>query len=357
MLQDRLAIGRYQTLLGPTLETLNLVAFAILACGAAYYLFSMESQRSLVIAALVALAAALRQLEMLAKSFPRVSKSLPSLSRLEKTLELAARQRSTKSDSRVPRHSEQLRLNQIQFAYGHREPAAVSDLNFKIDFGDIVALVGVNGSGKTTLLRLLAGILEADEGEIWLDGEKLSPPGSNDLTSQISLVPQEPLLFACTIRENLTIGRPETTEKEIERIYRLCGLESFLGPLKTGLETRLLDGGSGLSGGQKQKLSIGRALLRDPSILLMDEPSGHLDSLSERVFENCLRDLRGTRTVVVATHRESTIALADEIIVLDRGRCVGHGTHAALMSESLAYRRLVEVNFEPIPIPAAGGLL
>ncbi|WP_416261507.1 type I secretion system permease/ATPase [Gibbsiella quercinecans] len=197
--------------------------------------------------------------------------------------------------------------------------------------GEKIALLGRNGSGKSTLLQMLAGLLQPNDGVILLDGIRLSALDPLDVRRDVGLVGQQSSLFFGTLRENLLMGMPLATEEELALALAISGAIDFIRKLPEGLDYLLQEGGKGLSGGQKQQLLLARALLRQPSVLLLDEPTAWLDDAVEKHLIEKLSAWMGNRTLIIATHRPAVMQLVDRIILLDNGRIVRDGTKAEML--------------------------
>jgi ABC-type multidrug transport system fused ATPase/permease subunit len=226
------------------------------------------------------------------------------------------------------------------FSYG-REPV-LRGVSFEVRAGEVVALVGRSGAGKTTLAELLLRLHDPDSGSIEIDGVDLRRVARDSLFAQVAMVGQDPFVFDATIRENLRYGRPGASDDEVLAAARAAHVDEFAARLPEGLDTSVGPGGARLSGGQRQRIAIGRALLKDPSLLILDEATSALDATSERSVQDAMRRLlTGARSVIVIAHRLSTIRRADRVVVLEGGRVVQQGTHADLAHAHGAYRELV----------------
>jgi subfamily B ATP-binding cassette protein MsbA len=231
----------------------------------------------------------------------------------------------------------------IRFAYG--EKTILEGVNLTVKPGQLVALVGASGSGKTTMTSLLLRFYDPQEGRIRIGDVDIREVASQDLRSQIAVVTQETVLFNETILRNIELGRPGATRSEIMEAARHAHAHEFIMNKPDGFETVIGERGVLLSGGQRQRLAIARAVLKDAPILVLDEATSSLDTESERAVQAALEELMQGRTTLCIAHRLSTIQKADLIVVLDSGRIVETGTHAALMEQSGIYRRLYEMQF------------
>lgn len=219
----------------------------------------------------------------------------------------------------------------VTFTHDGSGDALFDKLNIHIKAGEKIGLVGHSGSGKTTLTRVLLRFSDIDSGEILIDGQNIARVTQNDLHSRISYVPQEPLLFHRTIRENIAYGDPEASDALIRRAAQQAHAAEFIDGLPDGYETLVGERGVKLSGGQRQRVAIARAMLKDAPILVLDEATSALDSESEVLIQDALWKLMEGRTTIVIAHRLSTIQHMDRIIVLDNGRIAEEGSHARLL--------------------------
>ncbi|CAM3679113.1 ABC transporter transmembrane domain-containing protein [Parendozoicomonas haliclonae] len=239
-----------------------------------------------------------------------------------------------------------LSLQNIDFRYPSRpESLALSGLDLDIKAGERIALVGPSGAGKSTLFDLLLRFRDPEQGLITLDGAPLKDLALDELRSQFALVPQQPVLFSASIRENLRYGAPDATDEEIEQAAIAAHADEFIRQMPEGYDSLLGEQGVKISGGQRQRLAIARAILRDPKILLLDEATSALDAESEYKVQQALDQLMEGRTTLVIAHRLATIAHVDRIVVMDQGKVVASGTHDQLLSQSPLYRRLAELQF------------
>jgi ATP-binding cassette, subfamily B, multidrug efflux pump len=222
-------------------------------------------------------------------------------------------------------------LRRLSFSYGG-DAAVLHDLDLEIPAGSTLAVVGRTGAGKSTLLSLLPRLLDPPPETLFVDGLDVRRAALAELRAAIAMVPQESFLFSASLRDNIAFGRPQASDDEIAEAARLAGLESDLQILPRGLETMVGERGITLSGGQKQRVALARALLRQPRILLLDDCLSAVDTQTEERILRHLRQVFVGRTVLMVSHRISTVALADEIIVLDRGAITERGSHEQLVA-------------------------
>ncbi|MGH3471407.1 MAG: ABC transporter ATP-binding protein, partial [Nocardioidaceae bacterium] len=219
------------------------------------------------------------------------------------------------------------------------------DLSLVADPGHTVAIVGPTGAGKTTLVNLILRFYELDSGRITLDGVDITELSRHDLRAQIGMVLQDTWLFGGTIRDNIAYGRPDATEEEILAAARATYVDRFVQSLPDGSDTVIDEEGSNVSAGEKQLLTIARAFLADPSLLILDEATSSVDTRTEVLVQHAMAALRTDRTSFVIAHRLSTIRDADLILVMESGRIVEQGTHGELLLAQGAYFRLYSAQF------------
>jgi ATP-binding cassette subfamily B protein len=234
----------------------------------------------------------------------------------------------------------QVEFHEVRFRYPSASAPALDRLSFTIPAGSIFGIMGRSGSGKTTVTRLLQGLHMAQEGLIKIDGHDLREIDLDHLRSQIGVVLQENFLFRGTIRENISIAKPHATTEEILRASRLAGADEFIERLPRGLDTQLEEGSSNLSGGQRQRLAIARALLLDPPILILDEATSALDAESEAIVQANLMSIAQGRTLIIISHRLSSLVPCDNILVMERGKVADMARHHVLLDRCEIYQLL-----------------
>lgn len=246
-----------------------------------------------------------------------------------------------------PDQPEKLRMNQgkitfndVSFTHDGSADALFHNLNLRIEPGQKVGLVGHSGSGKTSLTRILLRFSDIDGGAITIDGQNIAHVTQDDLRSVIAYVPQEPLLFHRTIKENIAYGMPNATDEQIYEAARKANADAFIRSLQHGYDTLVGERGVKLSGGQRQRVVIARSILKNASILVLDEATSALDSESELLIQQSLQELMNDRTAIVIAHRLSTIQKMDRILVLENGAVIEDGSHAELLKRKGVYAQL-----------------
>ncbi|MCK4244229.1 MAG: ABC transporter ATP-binding protein [Candidatus Omnitrophica bacterium] len=242
-------------------------------------------------------------------------------------------------------------LKEIEFShlsFRYQKKDILKDINLKIKAGETLGIVGGSGVGKTTLINLLLRFYDPSQGAILIDGEDIKNFKLRSLREKIGLVTQEPILFNDTIRNNIAYGKPEATKNEIIEAAKIANIHTFIETLEAGYETIIGERGAKLSGGEKQRIAIARAILKDPPILILDEATSNLDSASEKLVQRALKRVMEKRTSFVIAHRLSTIRQADLIIVLREGRIVEKGTHQELLNQKGPYCHFYRLQGEEI---------
>jgi ATP-binding cassette subfamily B protein len=237
----------------------------------------------------------------------------------------------------------------VGFAYPARPDVRVVDgVSLSVRAGEKVAIVGPSGAGKSTLFHLLLRFYDPASGTISFDGVPIRSADPREVRARIALVPQEPVVFAASARDNIRFGRPGASDAEVERAAELAHATEFIRRLPGGFEAPLGERGVTLSGGQRQRIAIARAILRDAPLLLLDEATSSLDAESETLVQTALEELMRHRTTLVIAHRLATVLSCDRIMVMEQGRIVEHGTHASLVAAGGLYARLARLQFEGV---------
>ncbi|MDC1320041.1 ABC transporter transmembrane domain-containing protein [bacterium] len=239
-----------------------------------------------------------------------------------------------------------IQFENVTFSYPARPAVkALDEVDLMIEPGETVAFVGPSGAGKTTIIQMILRFYDPQTGRILLDGHALSDLGRDAFREHIALVPQDPVIFATSARENIRFGRPDATDAQIETAAKAAAAHEFIQSLPEGYDSPLGERGVMLSGGQKQRIAIARAILRDAPVLLLDEATSALDAESEVLVQAAVDSLSADRTTLIVAHRLATVKKADRIVVLDAGRIVASGKHDELVAEDGLYARLARLQF------------
>ena len=240
----------------------------------------------------------------------------------------------------------EIAFDEVRFAYPARpDTPALDGFSLSVAPGETIALVGPSGAGKTSVIQMIQRFYDADTGRITLDGIALSDMARDDFRKELALVPQDPVIFATSARENIRFGRLDATDAEVEEAARAAAAHDFIAALPEGYDTYVGERGVMLSGGQKQRIAIARAILRDSPVLLLDEATSALDAESERAVQTAVERMARSRTTIIVAHRLATVKKADRIIVMEAGRIVAQGKHDALVAQGGLYARLARLQF------------
>lgn len=264
--------------------------------------------------------------------------------RLVELLETAAKIQEPAGAIGLPQSTGHVRFEQVTFAYHPGHPV-LEEINLDAPPGTVIGLIGSTGSGKSSLVHLIPRFYDVTAGRVTLDGHDVRTLRLRDLRRQVGMVLGETFLWSATIRENIAYGRREATMEEIVAAARLAEAHDFIMQTPLGYETVVGERGLGLSGGQRQRIAIARALLFNPSVLILDDATSSVDMETEHEIQRALRNAMRGRTTFVIAHRISSVKHADEILVLDRGRIVERGTHDQLLALGGAYREIYEIQF------------
>ncbi len=284
-----------------------------------------------------------------------------NLAGLDRILDLLDEPREMESTSGTALHvskqtaTGKVELRDVSFRYPENETCVLREISFTVEPGETIALVGRSGAGKTTMCNLIARFFDPSEGAILFDGVDLREIEVDSYRRLLAMVEQDVFLFDGTIAENIGYARRDATPQEIQQAAAAAHAAEFIEQFPDAYETRIGERGVKLSGGQRQRIAIARAILANPTMLILDEATSNLDSESERLIQNSLQELMVGRTSFVIAHRLSTIAHADRIIVIDDGCIVETGTHEQLMAVSGHYRRMVEIQVGKVSLDGDNG--
>ncbi len=340
---------------GPVIELLGVLAVAAALLVGAYlvlgghtHLFGLkmveqplESESMLQLYML--LAAIADPVRKLANVYTRVQSGAAAADRIFALADRRPRVKPNSDGPHVGRPATGIEFRDVCFSYNPEVPV-LTNINLKVRCGETVAVVGRNGSGKTTLLNLVPRFYDPDHGSILIDGLDLRAANLRSLRRQVGLVTQKTILFDDTVYNNIAYGNPRAKKEDVEKAAEAAFANEFILKLPQGYQTRVGEAGAKLSGGQGQRVALARAILRDPSILILDEFTSQYDPESEALLHKALKEFMRNRTTFVITHRLNTLELADRIVVLEAGRVAGVGTHAELLAGCPAYQRLHEAH-------------
>ncbi|MDQ1165853.1 ABC transporter ATP-binding protein [Flavobacterium sp. SORGH_AS_0622] len=283
----------------------------------------------------------------IAELYAQIQKAIGATERVFELLDENPEKINSDSNKNKEKIKGDVTFNNVAFSYPTRQEIQVlKNVNFKAEFGQKIAIVGPSGAGKSTISSLLLRFYDITSGEITVDGKNIYDYDLEDLRGNMSIVPQDVILFGGTIRENIAYGKPDATDEEIIQAAKQANAFNFVEGFPEKFETLVGERGVKLSGGQRQRIAIARALLKNPSILILDEATSSLDSESEKLVQEALEVLMEGRTSIIIAHRLSTIRNADKILVLDNGKISEEGTHQELINlENGIYKNLSNLQF------------
>ncbi|MGL4421731.1 MAG: ABC transporter ATP-binding protein, partial [Gemmataceae bacterium] len=343
---------------GPMVELFGVFALGVALCGGAYLVLEGQrriaglnmSSEPLTFASLLMLyaylAAVADPVRKLSSVYTKIQAGAVAAERIFQVYDLPPKIHSNAHVMPMPRHSKTIEFRNVSFSY---TPGAetLSGISLSVKAGETIAFVGPNGCGKSTLLGLLPRFYEPDHGSVLVDGVDLRATNLRSLRKQLGLVSQDTILFDDSIYNNIAYSKPGATDDEIYAAAKQAYAHEFIETLPKGYQTPVGDMGSKLSGGQKQRIALARAILRNPSILILDEFTSQTDAESESKIHLALREFVRGRTTFLITHRLSTLDIASRIVVMDAGKIIAVGTHTQLMAVCPLYQRLYESQLSP----------
>ncbi|MCH2134372.1 MAG: ABC transporter ATP-binding protein/permease [Phycisphaerales bacterium] len=346
VVRNELRMRTARAVSSPVVETLAILVLAGLALLAAKGIIKGDLPFDRFLLSLGSLAVAGASFRPLAGIINEISAAGAPASRLREVLD------EQPEDDRagcpeLPPHATSIAFEEVCFAYPGADHPALVNVTMELNRGERIAVVGPNGSGKTTLLSMLPRLLLPDSGRILIDGHDIANVTLHSLREQIGVVTQETFITQGTVAENIAFGVSTATPDRIREAAALAHADGFIDRMPQGYETSVAEQGASLSGGQRQRIAIARALLREPTILVLDEATSQIDSESEAAIADTIRQVTGQCTVLVIAHRLATVLDCHRIVVMDQGRVIDEGTHDELLSSCPLYARLTETQLLP----------
>lgn len=335
----------YSGTVGPVMNVLNNVSFALIAAVGGYMAFKDFTTVGVVVAFLNYSKQFQRPLNDLANQFNLVQSAVAGAERVFEIIDTESEYQGNEQTKKADDMYGEVRFDHVSFSYKEGVPI-LRDVSLTARPGETVALVGPTGAGKTTIINLLTRFYEIDDGVITIDGSDIRQLDKDSLRSQLGIVLQDAYVFSASIRENIRYGRLDASDQEIETAAKLANAHDFIMKLPDGYDTQLLSGGGNLSQGQRQLLTIARAVLADPVILILDEATSSIDTRTEMHIQTAMRALMQGRTSFVIAHRLSTIREADQILVMNHGGIAERGTHEELLVKRGFYYELYNSQFK-----------
>ncbi|SIP99649.1 type I secretion system permease/ATPase [Marinobacterium stanieri] len=315
------------------------LASVLLVIFGVYMIMDQTLSMGGLIACVILSGRAIAPLAQVASLIANYEQSLKALKTLDEIMALPDEFDGERRYIHRPELKGAIEFKEVDFTYPGTEYGALHKLSFRLEAGEKVALIGRIGSGKSSIQKLLLGLYQPSDGAIEIDGIDMQQIAPSDLRRSVGYVPQDVMLFAGTVRDNITIGLPQASDEQILQAARLAGVESFVNKHPLGFDMPVGERGSALSGGQRQSVALARALLHDPSIMVLDEPSNSMDNASEDALRRQLKSFMGDKTLLMVTHKMSLLDLADRLIVVDAGRILADGPKDSVL-EALKQGRL-----------------
>ena len=338
-MRARLRLTWQESLFSVVVTSITLVGTAVVVTVGSLHVLSGALTVGSLLVVIAYLAAVYNPLSSIAHTTGSLQQAIVSARRVRDILALTPEPLDVPGGIDAAAITGDVRFEHVSFAYDE-ERQILRDVSVAAKPGEMVAIVGLTGAGKTTLVSLIPRFFEPTDGQVFIDGVDVQRYALRSLRERIALVPQEPVLFAGTIADNIRYGKLDATDEEVIAAAKAAHVDTFVSRLPHGYDTPVAEAGATLSGGERQRLSIARALLKDARILILDEPTSSLDAISEESVFEALRALRAGRTTIVIAHRLSTIRDADRILVLHEGRVIAQGRHNELLETNDLYRRM-----------------
>jgi len=334
----------------PTVEFLGMLATAVVLWFGGMAVAKDQLTLGIVVAFLAYVTRFFRPIQELSQLYTTVQAAMAGGERVLELLDSQPAVPDRPGAVEMPPIAGRVELRDVSFAYIENQ-TVLHAVSLDVAPGQTVALVGPTGGGKTSIANLIARFYDVRTGAVLIDGYDVREVRQRSLRRQMGLVPQDPFLFSGTIADNIRFGRVTATDEEVAAAARLANADDFIAALPDGYATVILEGGANLSVGQRQLICIARAVLADPRILIMDEATASVDTLTEALIQDALRRLLEGRTAIIIAHRLSTVRDADQICVVQAGRIVEAGRHAELLTKNGVYRELYERQFMALREP------
>ena len=335
---------RLMSMLTPTVEFLAALAVTVIVWFGGYEVVEGKITAGALVAFLTYAVNLANPVKRISRAFGTMQQALAAADRVFAVMDLPETIADKLDAKPLPKVTGRVKVDNVSFSYNEEAPA-VKNISFDVKPGQMIAFVGPSGAGKSTIANLLPRFYDVTEGSITVEGMDVRDVTLSSLREQIGIVPQETMLFSGTVWENIRYGRLDATNEEIVEAAKAANADEFIRQLPNGYDTKLGERGVNISGGQRQRLAIARAILKDPQILILDEATSALDTESEKVVQAALDRLMVGRTSFVIAHRLSTILSADRILVLDHGEIVEDGTHEELLVKGGLYSNLYNIQF------------
>ena len=344
--QKSMRVVRLNALASPIIELLGVIAIGAALLVGAHMVLMPHDQRmepETLLQLYILLAAIADPVRKLSSVYTKIQSGYAAADRIFAVMDRQPRVQRNSDGPRLSQVQDSIEFRDVSFSYDPEHPI-LTNINLTVKAGEMIAFVGKNGCGKTTLLGMLPRFYDPHHGAILIDGQDLRRINLRSLRSRIAIVTQDTVLFDDTIYNNIAYGNRRATLPDVEEAARLSGAEEYIARQPQGIETHIGEAGGKNSGGEKQKIALARAMLRDPAILILDEFSSAMDAEVEARVHKTVREFARNRTTLIITHRLHTLEMVDRIVVLDEGRILAVGTHAELMKVCPLYQTLYEAS-------------
>jgi len=332
----------------PSIEFLGMLATCIVLWFGGQYVMQGQVTLGVLVAFLSYVTRFFQPVQDLSQLYNTLQSAMAGGERVVELLDTEPTVKDQPGAREMPTIAGRVALDHVSFRYRQDTPEVLSDVSLVIEPGQTVALVGPTGAGKTSIANLIARFYDVTEGAVTIDGVDVRHVTQASLRRQTGLVPQDPFLFTGTLADNIRFGRSDASQEDMEQAARLANAHGFIAALPDGYNTKILEGGVNLSVGQRQLVCIARAILADPRILILDEATANVDTVTEALIQEALERLLRGRTAIVIAHRLSTIRNADLICVAQAGRVVERGRHEELLAQNGVYRALHDQQFAQV---------
>ncbi len=331
---------------GPLLAFLQVLAIVAVVWYGAYEVVSGRLSPAELISFFAGLAMIADPVSKLGTINTTIQNALASAERIFEVIDIQPSIKEKENALELGTIKGEIEFRDVSFRYDKDGKVVLKNISFSVRPGEVIALVGRSGAGKSTVVNLIPRFYDPEKGTIMIDGHDLKDLKLESLRKQMGIIPQETVLFSGTIRDNIAYSKLEASDQEVERVSQLANAHDFIMTLPDRYQTLVGERGVRVSGGERQRIAIARALLRDPRILIFDEATSSLDSESERLVQEAMQRLISGRTVFIIAHRLSTVQHADRILVIDQGEITEQGTHQELLLKNGIYKKLYEMQFQ-----------
>ncbi|MCM1159823.1 MAG: ABC transporter ATP-binding protein/permease [Roseburia sp.] len=333
-------VGKISALMNPvTYVIINGAVIALIWIGGVRVYDGVITQGE-VVALVSYMSQILVELIKLANLIITVTKAIACGNRIQAVFEIEASLKEQEGSKEAKMEGPHISFEKVGLTYLGNSEESLSDIDFEVQKGETVGVIGGTGSGKTSLVHLIPRFYDATSGKVLVDGRDVKDYPFKELRDKIAIVLQKSVLFSGTIRENLLWGREDATEEDLQEALTISQAKEFVEKKEKGLETRISQGGKNLSGGQKQRLAIARALVKKPEILIMDDSASALDFATDAALRKAIREMKNPPTVFIVSQRAASVLQADKILVLEDGRIAGMGTHKELLADCEVYQEI-----------------